>query len=165
MLKIMNPNYIIPIHGEFKMLTELKRNGQNIGIPSDHILQVQNGQKVSLLNHEATITDQQIEIYNVFVDSGKINKDSSGVLRFRQTLSSEGVIGITILINKVTRRLQMLPIFSIRGSFYAQTSNQMLTKIGYDIKEQLEKEMDKRKVLLDNKEIRKIVENITDFYI
>jgi hypothetical protein len=25
--------------------------------------------------------------------------------------------------------------------------------------------MDKRKVLLDNKEIRKIVENITDFYI
>jgi ribonuclease J len=165
LVKLINPNYIMPIHGEFEKMIANKNNDLAIGIPPDHVLIVRNGEKVNLLNHVAEISDEILDNYNVFVDGNKINKDSASILKYRQILSSEGIINISIIVNKASKKLLALPVFSTRGSFYAKTANQLITKIVYSIKETLENVMEKKNGNISDEEIKTQVENLTNFYI
>jgi ribonuclease J len=165
MFKLINPQYIIPIHGEFKMLKQLKENAIQSGFNKDNFLQVVNGQKIQLLNHVATITDQFIDANEVFVEGGKINGDTTGVLKYRTTLSTDGVFNVTMLVDRKQRKILELPVIATRGCFYAKSSAPLITKIQYSIKENVEEAMKKHDFNINNNEIRRIAENTVGFFI
>jgi ribonuclease J len=165
MFKLINPQYIVPIHGEYKMLKALKINAVESGVNPLNIIQVVNGQKIQLLNHVATATEQFIDSGEVYVDGNKINSDSTGVLKYRRVLSQDGIFNITMLINRESKKITELPVIATRGSFYAKTSTPLITKIAYSIKENVENAMNRRDHTINNNEIRRIAENTTEFFV
>jgi ribonuclease J len=165
MFKLINPQYIVPIHGEYKMLRALKNNAIESGVNEQNIIQVVNGQKIELLDHVARATEDFIDIGEVYVDGNKINTDSTGVLKYRRVLSQDGVFNVTMLIDRANKRITELPIIATRGSFYAKTSAPLITKIAYSIKDNVEAAMKKKSFNINNNEIRKIAENTTEFFI
>ncbi|MDR2823427.1 MAG: ribonuclease J [Mycoplasmataceae bacterium] len=165
MFKLINPQFIIPIHGEYKMLKSLKANAIMSGINKDNVIQVVNGQKVALLNHVAKATEEFVDQGEVYVDGNKINVDSTGLLKYRRILSQDGVFNITILIDRFKKKILELPVIATRGSFYAKSSTPLITKIAYSIKDNVESAMIKRDHNINNNEIRKIAENTTEFFI
>jgi ribonuclease J len=165
MFKLINPQYIVPIHGEYKMLKALKNNAVEAGVNAANVIQVVNGQKIQLLNHIATATDQLIDAGEVYVDGNKINSDSTGVLKHRRVLSQDGVFNVTMLIDREAKKITELPVIATRGSFYAKTSTPLITKIAYSVKENVENSMKRKDHIINNNEIRRIVENTTEMFI
>jgi ribonuclease J len=165
MFKLINPQYIMPVHGEYKMLRSLKQNAIMCGVHGDNVLIVVNGQKVKLLNHVATITDEFIDADEVYVDGNKINNDSTGLLKYRRILSQDGVFNVTLLIDRVHHKIVDLPNITTRGSFYARTSAPLIAKIAYSIRDNIEAAMGRNNYNINNNEIRRIAENTTEFYI
>jgi ribonuclease J len=166
MFKLINPQYIVPIHGEYKMLKALKINATEAGVNPANVIQVVNGQKIQLLNHVAIPTDQFIDSGEVYVDGNKINSDSTGVLKYRRILSQDGIFNVTMLIDREQRRITELPVIATRGSFYAKTSAPLITKIAYSIKENVENAMKRKEhFIINNNEIRRIAESTTEFFV
>jgi ribonuclease J len=165
MFKLINPQYIVPIHGEYKMLKKLKLNAIATGVNKDNVIQIVNGQKIQLLNRVLTSTQDFVESGEVYVDGNKINSDSTGLLKYRRILSQDGVFNVTMLIDRVQKKVVDLPIISTRGSFYARTSAPLIAKIAYSIRDNVEDMMKKINHNINNSEIRKIAENTTEFFV
>lgn len=165
MFKLINPQYLMPIHGEYKMLRMLKINAQLAGINENNFIQVTNGQKVKLINHVASASNEFIDAGEVYVDGNKINSDTTGILKYRNILSQDGIFSVTMLIDRKSRRILDLPVIFTRGSFYAKNSAPLITKIAYSIKENVESAMQRMHHVINNNEIRKIAENTTEYFI
>ncbi len=165
MFKLINPLYLIPIHGEYKMLKALRKNASNAGINPDNVIQVTNGQKIELLNHVAKATNDFVDIYDVYVDGNNINSDSDGLLKYRRILSQDGVFNITLLIDRKNKKVIDNPVVSTRGCIYAKSHYGLITKISYTIKTNIEELMNKQQSPINNNEIRKICENVAGSFI
>jgi ribonuclease J len=165
MFKLINPQYIIPIHGEFKMLRTLKINAQLAGINENNFIQVINGQKVKLINHVAVASDEFIDASEAYVDGNKINTDTTGILKYRNILSQDGIFSVTILIDRKLKKVLDLPVIFTRGSFYAKNSSSLITKIAYSIKENVESALARMPHVINNNEIRKITKNTTEYFV
>lgn len=165
MFKLINPMYLVPIHGEYKMLRALKANAAAAGINPDNVFQVKNGQKLELLNHVLKPTDQFVDMYDVYVDGNNINSDSNGLLKFRRILSQDGVFNITILLDRNNKRIVDNPVISTRGCIYAKSHYGLITKISYTIKSDIEQSMKNKNEPITDNEIRKICTNVASSFI
>lgn len=165
MIKLINPQYLVPIHGEYKMLRSLKNNAIMAGMHPDNIIQTTNGQILELSNRKLTLTDSFVPSEEVYIDGGKSNHNTKGMLKVRRILNQDGIFSITITIDRINKKLIDLPIISTRGSFYAKNSTPLISKIAYSIKENIEKNMNQTNEPINSNSIRKIVENTTDYFI
>lgn len=164
LFKLVNPQYIIPIHGEYKMLRALKQNAVDAGIHPDNVIQIANGQIVHILNHKLYTTDEHIEMYDVFVNNKKIDTNSTGMLKYRKTLSEDGIFNVTLVINSKLKSLLNLPVITTKGTFFVKDSQPLITKIAYSIKEKVEHQIRNVK-FINNNMLRRIVANTAQFYI
>ncbi len=164
LFKLVNPQYIIPIHGEYKMLRALKQNAIDSGIHPDNIIQIANGQIVHILNHKLYTTDEHIEMYDVYVNNGKIDTNSTGMLKYRKTLSENGIFNVTLVIDLKQKKLLNLPVITTKGTFFVKDSQPLITKIAYSIKEKVEEQIIDAK-FINNNLLRRTVANVSQFYI
>jgi ribonuclease J len=147
------------------MLRALKKTCIVSGIHPDNVIQVSNGQKVALLNHEVSAIDEKVDMYDVYVDGNNVNIDSTGLLKYRQILSQEGLFSATIILDIKNKKVPELPILSTRGSFFAKSSSAMITKIAYSIKENIEAAMSKNAAPITNKDVARLTERTVEFFI
>ena len=164
LFKLTNPQYIIPIHGEYKMLRALKQNAIDAGIHPDNVIQIANGQIVHILNHKLYPTDEHIEMYDVYVNNGKIDTNSTGMLKYRKTLSEDGIFNVTLVIDSKQKRLLNLPVITTKGTFFVKDSQALITKIAYSIKDKIEQQI-KDVRFINNNQLRRTVANVSQFFI
>ena len=164
LFKLTNPQYIIPIHGEYKMLRALKQNAIDAGIHPDNVIQIANGQIVHILNHKLYTTDDFIEMYDVYVNNGKIDMNSTGTLKYRKTLSEDGIFNVTLVIDLKQKKLLNLPVITTKGTFFVKDSQSLITKIAYSIKDKIEAQIKDAK-FINNNLLRRTVANVVQFYI
>lgn len=165
MVKLINPKYIIPIHGEYRMLAAMKSNVSIVGFEKEKYIQVTNGQIVELLNHQVNVTNNFVNTDEVYIDDNKTNVDNSRVLIARKILSTDGIFNVTILIDRITHKIIGIPKLITRGCFYANSYINLLHKIEYSIRDNIELEMNKNLKVIDNLRIRKIVEQTITYFI
>lgn len=165
MVKLINPKYIIPIHGEYRMLAAMKSNVSIVGFEKEKYIQVANGQIVELFNHQINVTDNFVNTDEVYIDDNKTNVDNSRVLAARKILSTDGIFNVTILIDRITHKIIGIPKLITRGCFYANSYINLLHKIEYSIRDNVETEMSKNPKPIDNLKIRKIVEQTITYFI
>lgn len=165
MIKLINPKYIMPIHGEFKMLSAMESNVDFLGIKKEQYIQVVNGQKIKLEDHNVEATNIFIDTEEVYVDGKKINIDSSKLLSARKVLSQDGIFNVTIVVDRKGKKIIGLPSIITRGCFFANTSLSLISKISYALRDDIEAEMKKNVRPINNLIIRKIAENTVGYYI
>lgn len=165
MVKLVAPKYLIPIHGEYKMLAAMEHNMEFLGLSKDRYIQLSNGQKAHLIDHEVEVTNDFVDTKEIYVDGKKINEDNSKILGARRILGTDGVFNATIVIDRKAKKIIGLPVLITRGCFYANGSMGLIKKICYSIKENIEKEMQQSSAPITNLTIRKIAENTITFYI
>ena len=164
LIKLVNPQYIIPIHGEFKMLRALRQNAIDAGVHPDNIVQVSKGQVVEILNHKIISTEKFVDIFDVYVNNGKIDYDSTSTLKYRKVLSKDGIVNVTLVLNYKTMQLLMQPTITTKGTFFVKDSQALLGKISYAIKDKLTAFLKKSK-FINNNYVRKLVSSTVQFYV
>lgn len=107
-LKLFNPKYFMPAHGEYHMLKLHADLAKNIGIPSENIFVLGNGDTLVLNNHK--ITDgERIIADDVYIDGNDINGVSTAVIRDRKILQDDGMVSVLICLDSKSNKLAAAP--------------------------------------------------------
>jgi ribonuclease J len=91
MLALVRPRGVMPIHGEFRMLSAHARLAQEGGVPASEIVLAENGSVVELTPLGARIVER-VETGITFVDGLGVGDVRDVALRDRQRLSEDGVL-------------------------------------------------------------------------
>jgi ribonuclease J len=122
MLRLVNPHYFMPAHGEYRMLKLHAQVAEQLGIPSDHIFVCDNGDTVVLKNHQVT-RGGKVQAEDVYIDGNDLDGLSSAVIRDREVLKNDGMVAVLVTINSKTNTMVVPPIVYARGFSASQDSH------------------------------------------
>ncbi|MBE6750689.1 MAG: ribonuclease J [Ruminococcaceae bacterium] len=128
MMSITNPKYVIPVHGEQKHLSKHALLAEQMGIEKENILIGTNGSVIELTNDKMTCSEV-VPAGRVLVDGLGVGDVGSIVLRDRKHLSDDGIIIITVTIDKLTREVLSGPDVVSRGFIYVKESEEFMSEI------------------------------------
>lgn len=97
LIKLINPDYLVPIHGEMIHLIEHKNTALNAGLKEENILSFSSGKKLVFKDYHF-IDTVDIPAEKMFVDTNRCEIIPFGELKKRRQLATEGAV--TIFINK-----------------------------------------------------------------
>ncbi|MFM7471765.1 MAG: ribonuclease J, partial [Nodosilinea sp.] len=113
MLALTRPKYFLPVHGEHRMLVRHAETAKSMGVPSDHMVIVQNGDMVEVGIDGIRIAGQ-VTAGIELVDSSRTGIVGGDVLKERQQLAEDGVITIVVTLG-AGGQLVTEPILQFRG--------------------------------------------------
>lgn len=154
MIQSIGAKYVMPIHGEYKMLKTLKKNTMDLGYAPENIIIAKNGDVVQLLDHEVTLTDIHYNATPMFINGHDINENSYDLLQERNTLSSDGIVRILIVYSQNQKSIINVTLLT-RGSFYAKDFSSLVHKITSTLKHEISKELNNEN--FDFKNLEEIV--------
>ena len=128
MLRLVKPEYFMPMHGEYRMLMSHKALAEDCGIPSDHILICENGDTVELTNDGVRKGDK-VEAGDVYVDGSRIGGISSTVIKERKIMSHDGILLAIVNVNPLTKELLIKPNVTTRGFVMVNENADLIDKI------------------------------------
>jgi ribonuclease J len=114
MINLVRPKNFIPAHGELRQLKRHAWLAGQVGIPSENIFVIENGQVVELENGKISLGERIPGGY-VVVEGSNIGDADADVLREREQLAQSGILVINLSIDKRSNRLLEDPEIITRG--------------------------------------------------
>ncbi len=125
-LTLVRPSFFMPIHGEYKHLKANAKIAESLGIKPSRIVVAENGDILDLTKTKFE-KKGKIQIQNVFVDGSITGDLSSGMIKERQTMSSDGIIIVTLVFAEGL--LMHPPVVFTRG--FAEFENEKIRDMIY----------------------------------
>ncbi|HEY54058.1 MAG TPA: ribonuclease J [Caldilineae bacterium] len=125
LIELVQPEYMIPIHGEYRQLVLHARLAKSLGIPEDHIFIIEDGQVVEV-GKEWIFTDGTVTSGRVLVDGLGVGDIGSVVLRDRRHLARDGFLVVTVGLDEETGEVILGPEILSRGFVYVAESENLL---------------------------------------
>ncbi len=138
MIDAVRPRYFIPVHGEYRQLYQHADVAREAGIDSDRILVVEDGDTV-LLDHETMKRGDKIETGLVFVDGLGVGDVEQVVLRDRRHLAEDGILVVTLILDRDTGIVRAGPDLVSRGVIEPELSAKLMTDARRAAKESVAK--------------------------
>ncbi len=120
MLKLVDPRYFMPIHGEYRMLKIHADIGNALGIPKENTFILKNGESIILQNHVIT-KGPKFSAEPIYLDGTSTTAVSDSILRERYMMKEDGIVIITLNIDFTKKSLRTLPHIYTRGFIYTST--------------------------------------------
>ena len=127
MIRLINPKYMLPFHGEYRMLKSHADIANMCGIPKDHIFILDNGDSLMLDNGNITV-GEKIKMDEVYIDGNRVGEVATQVLRDRKIMASDGILVIVSNIDMKNKKLLTKPTIVTRG-FIQVNENESLIKM------------------------------------
>ena len=122
---LVKPRYAIPVHGEFKHLKAHAKLAMQLGIPKENIFILRSGDVLELDEHKAEVTGS-VHAGDIMVDGLGVGDVGNVVLRDRQRLAEDGIIIVTLGINKAAGEIVCGPEIVSRGFVYVKESDELM---------------------------------------
>ena len=116
-LSIVNPEWFVPIHGEYRHMVANAKLGELMGVRGDRIIQCEDGD-VLQLDREGLAPVGRVPSGYLYVD-GIVGDVGNGVLRDRRKLAEEGVVVVVSTVDMQTGKVLVDPEIITRGWVYA----------------------------------------------
>src|SRR2546423_2033544 len=115
MTEAVRPKFVVPIHGEYRMLVRHKEFVKNhLDIPEERIILIENGDVLELDGERASVVDKR-EIRRTFIDDSGFEEIEYETVRERKKLAYEGVITLVMTLNGETGELGAPPKIVAQG--------------------------------------------------
>jgi ribonuclease J len=117
MLSLVRPRFFIPIHGEYRQLSQHARVARRVFAgrdPKSDILLIENGDLVQIDAQGARVAGKA-PVGRVLIDDTRTGEVGGEVLRDRRHLAEDGVLVPVVAINKQTGALEGVPDIIARG--------------------------------------------------
>lgn len=125
---LVRPKFVIPVHGEYKHLKAQEKLAVSMGIPKENVFVLQSG-NVLELSKESAYVSGQVKAGEIYVDGLGVGDVGNVVIRDRQNLSENGLIVVTLGIQKSTGEILSGPDIVSRGFVYVKEADILMTKI------------------------------------
>jgi ribonuclease J len=115
MTEAVKPKFVVPIHGEYRMLFRHKEFVKNhLGFPESNIILIENGDVLELDGERAAVIDRR-EIKRTFIDDTGFDEIDYETVRERKKMAYEGMVTLVMTINGATGELEAPPQIVAQG--------------------------------------------------
>lgn len=114
LINLVNPRYLVPVHGEYRHLYEHASLGHEVGLLDDEVRQIENGDCLEVTAQEARVIGK-IPHGRVFVDGKGVGDVEEVVIRDRQYLSEDGVVMVILSVDRESGEVTGGPYLHSRG--------------------------------------------------
>jgi ribonuclease J len=125
MIKLTQPRYFIPVHGEYRHLILHSRLAKEVGIPKENILLAENGQIVEF-DKKGGRVNGRVPTGRVLIDGKGVGDVGRSVLKERRVLSEEGMVAVTMAFDEETGVVVYGPEIVSRGFVFETESGYLL---------------------------------------
>jgi ribonuclease J len=126
MLALLRPKYVVPVHGEYRMLAEHAKVAVEMGVAPENVVIGQDGDVIEVTPERGIEIVDHVPYGNVYVDGLGVGDIGQVVLRDRRLLSSDGVIVVVVTVDSDTGELAAGPDIISRGFVYERESEGLL---------------------------------------
>ena len=123
---IVQPEWFIPVHGEYRHLVAHAKIGRTMGIAPDHVWVCEDGHQVELTDDGLKAVGKVPAGY-LYVD-GTIGDVGQGVLRDRKVLAEEGVVVVIVTVDVESGAVINSPEIVTRGWIYEAEAEGLLAE-------------------------------------
>ncbi len=130
MFTLVKPKYFVPIHGEYfmrKIHGEVMIN--DLGFARERMIMIENGDVLELRKGELKATGERIQTNYILVDGLGGGDIGSQVMMDRQILAENGVIVVTLPVDRDSGKLKGDVKVETRGFIYMEESQEILNGI------------------------------------
>ncbi len=126
--KMINPRYLVPIHGYHHFLRVHAELAENAGMPAAHIFVPDNGSiiEISEGGSKAVMLKEKASAGIVMVDGLGLGDVKDVVIRDRQALAQDGIFVIIAIIDTKTGKVRQSPDIISRGFVYLKEAQNLL---------------------------------------
>lgn len=125
MINIMQPEYFMPIQGEYRVMTAAKDAAEEVNIPEDHIMMAMKGDQFKWLDDHFELQDS-FTIGETLIDGAGIGDIGNVVLRDRRILSEDGIFVSVVTIDRKKRQVVSKPKLTSRGFVYVKANRDLM---------------------------------------
>jgi len=123
MTEAVRPKFVVPIHGEYRMLFRHKEFVKNhLGYAESNIVLIENGDVLELDGEHAAVVNRR-EIGRTFIDETGFEEIESETVKQRKQMAYEGIVTLIVIVNAETGELESPPEIVPRGVRGFDTTN------------------------------------------
>lgn len=126
-MKLINPKFLVPVHGYYYKRFINAQNGIEVGIPKENIFLMDNGQVAEITKESFRISEESVPASYVFVDGLGVGDVEEVVIRDRRSLAAEGMVVVIVTVDRAHGgRLVKNPDIISRGFIYLKDNQEVL---------------------------------------
>ena len=127
MLDAVRPKFFIPVHGEYRQLLQHAEVAREAGMPDDNVVVVEDGEAVEL-DPDSIQRGDKVTTGLVFVDGLGVGDVEQVVLRDRRHLAEDGILVVTLTLDRDTGALRAGPDLVSRGVIEPELSAHLMAE-------------------------------------
>jgi ribonuclease J len=136
MLNLLQPRYVMPVHGDHKRLHLHAELAIAVGIDPDHVFEGENGLPLEIDERGAAFGAPE-ESGMIFVDGVDIGDPADVALRDRRMLSDDGIFIVVATISEQTGESVVDPEVIFRGVPFVEQADGLLEDIRGEVEHSL----------------------------
>ncbi|HKP72325.1 MAG TPA: ribonuclease J, partial [Pyrinomonadaceae bacterium] len=123
MTEAVRPKYVVPIHGEYRMLYRHKEYVKNhLGYAEENVIMIENGDVLEFENERARVVEKR-DVGRTFIGDTGFEEIDRETVRERKQMAYDGVVTPILTLNEETGALEAPPEIMARGVVGADGSN------------------------------------------
>ena len=139
MTEAVRPKFVVPIHGEYRMLYRHKEFVKNhLGYADENVIMIENGDVLELTATSATVIEKR-DVGRTFIDDSGFEEIGRETVRERRQMAYDGVLTPILTLNEETGELEAAPEIMARGVVGADGSNGFVKNLQRIVSEAVEK--------------------------
>jgi ribonuclease J len=127
MMNLMKPRYVIPIQGEYRLMSANAACARAVGIPKENIFLLRKGDVLEY-DHDKLLPAAGIEIGDTLIDGSGVGDIGNIVLRDRRSLAEDGVFIAVVTIDRRKKKIIDEPKITSKGFIYLKTSQDLIAE-------------------------------------
>ncbi|CVK18218.1 MULTISPECIES: ribonuclease J [Sporomusa] len=137
-LNLVRPKFLIPVHGEHRMLKQHGKLATEIGIPKENVFIGENGHVFEFTAETGRFAGK-VTAGKIFVDGLGVGDVGNIVIRDRRQLSKDGVLIVVVTLDKARGCILDGPDIVSRGFVYVRDSDALIDESRKIVKSVLER--------------------------
>lgn len=136
MLDLMKPKYYFPVIGEYRHQVANSDIAHQIGYTDDNIILNLNGQVATFINGVLKETNETIKVDDILIDGKTVGDVGELVIKDREMLGENGIVLVTAVIDKHTKRILTGPDITTKGFIYVKDNIDIIkeaSKMAFEI--------------------------------
>ena len=149
MIRLIKPKYLMPFHGDYRMLKKQADIGINCGIPKENTFILRNGDSLTMKNHVIT-KGESMPGADIYVDGNRIGEVGSAVLKDRKIMANDGILVVIINVDMKKRELLIKPNITTRGFILVNENEELIKKIENKAEQVIKNDLQDQKATYTN---------------
>ncbi len=108
MLRLVNPKFFLPIHGEYNHVMKHKETGMMCGVPERNILLMSDGEQIEIAPKYMRKV-KTVKTGKTYIDNQNNHEIEDDIVMDRQKLASEGIVMMVVQVSEQTGKMMDKP--------------------------------------------------------